>query len=83
MPGMQILEMLFVLAILIIIFGSIFGFPLALTRMKQRGREQEAVDQSIRDEMSARLNELEERVKVLERIVTDDRSELRRQFREL
>ncbi|HEY5568239.1 MAG TPA: hypothetical protein VIM81_13490 [Gammaproteobacteria bacterium] len=80
---MQILEMLFVLAILTIIFGSIFGFPLALTRMKQRGREKEAIDQSVRDEMSARLAELEDRVKVLERIVTDERSELHRQFREL
>jgi hypothetical protein len=80
---MQVLEMLFVLAILTIIFGSIFGFPLALTRMKQRGREKEAIDQSIRDEMSARLAELEDRVKVLERIVTDERSELHRQFREL
>jgi len=80
---MQVLEMLFVLAILTIIFGSIFGFPLALTRMKQRGREKEAIDQSVRDEMSARLAELEDRVKVLERIVTDERSELHRQFREL
>jgi hypothetical protein len=80
---MQVLEMLFVLAILTINFGSIFGFPLALTRMKQRGREKEAMDQSIRDEMSARLAELEDRVKVLERIVTDERSELHRQFREL
>jgi hypothetical protein len=80
---MQVLEMLFVLAILTIIFGSIFGFPLALTRMKQRGREKEAIGQSIRDEMSARLAELEDRVKVLERIVTDERSELHRQFREL
>lgn len=80
---MQILEMLFVLGVLIIIFGSIFGFPLALTRMRQKGREKDAIDQSIRDEMTTRLAELEERVKVLERIVTDERSELRRQFRDL
>jgi hypothetical protein len=33
--------------------------------------------------MTARLAELEERVRVLERIVTDERTELRRQFKEL
>ena len=80
---MQILEGLFVLAILAIIFGSIFGFPLAMARLKQKERERQAIDRSARDEMSARLAELEERVRVLERIVTDDRTELRRQFREL
>jgi hypothetical protein len=51
--------------------------------MRQKGREKDAIDQSIRDEMTTRLAELEERVKVLERIVTDERSELRRQFRDL
>ena len=33
--------------------------------------------------MESRLSNLEERVRVLERIVTDDRSDLRRQFRDL
>lgn len=80
---MQILEGLFVLAILAIIFGSIFGFPLAMTRMKQKERERQGIDRTAREEMAGRLAELEERVRVLERIVTDDRADLRRQFREL
>jgi Tfp pilus assembly protein FimT len=80
--GMQIVEMIFTLAILAIIFGSIFGFPVLKARMMQKGRDREGGDE-LRGEMTARLAELEERVKVLERIVTDERAELRRQFREL
>jgi membrane protein implicated in regulation of membrane protease activity len=34
-------------------------------------------------DVARQLADLEERVRVLERIVTDDRSELKRQFREL
>jgi hypothetical protein len=35
------------------------------------------------DALESRLSNLEERVGVLERIVTDDKSDLRRQFRDL
>jgi hypothetical protein len=38
---------------------------------------------AINAEVARQLADLEERVRVLERIVTDDRSELKRQFREL
>jgi hypothetical protein len=34
-------------------------------------------------ELARQIADLEERVRVLERIVTDDRSDLRRQFKEL
>jgi cell division protein FtsB len=81
--GMQIIEMIFTLAILAIIFGSIFGFPLALARLKHKAKEREVVDESEHAEMTTRLTQLEERIQVLERIVTDERTELRRQFRDL
>ena len=35
------------------------------------------------EEVTSRLAELEERIQVLERIVTDDRNDLKRQFRDL
>lgn len=81
--GMKIVEMIFTLAILAIIFGSIFGFPVLKARMMHKGRERDGAESELRGEMTARLAELEERVKVLERIVTDERVELRRQFKEL
>jgi hypothetical protein len=51
--------------------------------MMQKGREREGAEDELRGEMTNRLAELEERVRVLERIVTDERAELRRQFKEL
>ncbi|HEY7672269.1 MAG TPA: hypothetical protein VIC71_08625 [Gammaproteobacteria bacterium] len=81
--GFKIVEMIFTLAILAIIFGSIFGFPVLKARMQQKGRERDGLEGELRGEMTTRLAELEERVRVLERIVTDERAELRRQFKEL
>ena len=40
-------------------------------------------DDAVNAELLARLNEVEERVRVLERIVTDDRYDLKRQFEDL
>ena len=44
-----------------------------------------AVDQppEVNTDLARQIADLEERVRVLERIVTDDRSDLKRQFREL
>ena len=44
-----------------------------------------AVDQppEVNADLARQIADLEERVRVLERIVTDDRSDLQRQFREL
>jgi len=44
-----------------------------------------AVDQApeVNADLARQIADLEERVRVLERIVTDDRSDLKRQFREL
>jgi DnaJ-domain-containing protein 1 len=74
--------MLFVLAILVIIFGS----PLLGKRRRQRQERRNEGDRSVDSEQAAMLEQiarLEERVKVLERIVTDDPNDLRRQFRAL
>jgi len=81
--GFRIVEMVFTLAILAIIFGSIFGFPVLKAWMTQKQKDRDGDDDAVRGDMTARLAELEERVRVLERIVTDERTELRRQFKEL
>ena len=53
-------------------------------RRSRRAAEQETeARQEVEAELLEQLARLEERVKVLERIVTDDPNELRRQFREL
>lgn len=72
----------------------VFGFALgALWIIFRRPRHEKRRDRSAHREADARreieaelldqLGRLEERVKVLERIVTDDPNELRRQFRDL
>ena len=40
-------------------------------------------DDSVNTELLARLNQVEERVRVLERIVTDERYDLKQQFKDL
>jgi hypothetical protein len=40
-------------------------------------------DDSVNVELMERLNQVEERVRVLERIVTDERYELKQQFKDL
>ena len=74
----------------------ILGFTLAALwiifrqprhREQRRSRDQRAAEAAAEREASAevleKLARLEERIKVLERIVTDDPQELRRQFRDL
>jgi hypothetical protein len=71
--------MIFVLAILAIVFG----FPFAAIRTGRRAKERNAFNESANEELTSRLAQIEERVQVLERIVTDDRADLRRQFKDL
>lgn len=71
----------------------IFGFLLAALWIifrrpgrYRRRRDWEAEEAAVREanaEMRAELDRLEDRIQVLERIVTDDREDLRRQFRDL
>lgn len=79
--------MLFAFGIMYIIFGSIFGrLPGMRHSSRKERREREAALETVeRDnaELIEQLSDLEERIKVLERIVTDDSQDLRRQFRDL
>lgn len=85
--GNNLMGMLFSLAVLYIIFGSIFGRLPGFRRSGRRerreshARQEEAERQN--EELLEQLAQLEERVKVLERIITDDQNDLRRQFRDL
>lgn len=66
----------FVLAIIIISFV----FQLIKTRMSQRDN---SASQRENEEYQIKLSDLERRIRVLERIVTDDSENLKRQFRDL
>jgi len=72
---MQAIE--FVLPILALIFVY------KLIRLVIVQRNQPRRDDSVNAELLARLNEVEERVRVLERIMTDERYDLKRQFEDL
>jgi hypothetical protein len=70
----------FVLAILFIVFA----YKLISQRMNHKNlRELRGTDDADRVAWQQRLDELEERVKVLERIVTDDKYDLKRQIEQL
>jgi len=75
----DLMDKLFVLAILVIIFG----WPWLIVMSKRRSKKQERSEDGARSELLDSLARLEERIQVLERIVTDDKSDLSRQFREL
>jgi len=79
----EIAQMFFVLAILAIIFGSICGWFPPGRHSKRERRDRAELEESLRTQMSERLAQIEDRIRVLERIVTDERIELRRQFRDL
>jgi cell division protein FtsB len=66
----------FVIAIIVVVFG----YKLIAQRMHQRHVRN---DDTERVAWQQQLEQLEERVKVLERIVTDDKYDLKRQFDEL
>jgi hypothetical protein len=59
-----------------------FGYKLISGYMNSRART-EAIEGPDRAELLKRLADLVELVRVLERIVTDDRSDLKRQFKDL
>jgi len=61
----------FVLAIVIVVMCA----QLAKTYLKQRGRRPESNDEL--EQTLAKIDELEERIKVLERIVTEKRYDLK------
>lgn len=80
------LEALFGMVFTLLFFCIIFGFVLLMRRSRMRERhmefrrgESDAAQAALLDQ----LNRLEERIRVLERIVTDEKSDLRREFRDL
>jgi hypothetical protein len=70
----------FVIAILIVVFT----YKLVTLRMHQRNLQNlRGTDDADRLAWQEQLDQLEERVKVLERIVTDDKYDLKRQIEAL
>ena len=70
----------FVIAILIVVFT----YKLVTLRMHQRNLQNlRGTDDADRLAWQQQLDQLEERVKVLERIVTDDKYDLKRQIEAL
>ncbi len=65
----------------IVIIVLSFGYKLLDGWLKNRPRE--TADDPVRSELLKRLEEVEERVRVLERIVTDERFDLKQQFKDL
>lgn len=54
-----------------------------LVKIVVRQRHVRRPDDNVNAELSQRLRQLEERVRVLERIVTDERFDLKQQFKDL
>ena len=67
----------FILAIIAISYGY------KLLELRMRQGEPRNSDNATRSEISEQFARLEERVRVLERIVTDSNADLKRQFRDL
>jgi hypothetical protein len=72
----------FEFVIVIVVLSFIYRLiSLLLQRKDTRRSSEQASDEALA--MQRRLNEVEERVRVLERIVTDERYDLRQQFKDL
>lgn len=72
----------FEFVIIIIVLSMIGSAIRAHYRSKELRRSREAEQTEARETLD-RLSKLEERIRVLERIVTDDRYELRQRFKDL
>ena len=73
---MQVFEFALAMVFLVMAFKLI---RLAIVHNKLPRREVDAVNRDLLE----RLNQVEERVRVLERIVTDERYDLKQQFKDL
>jgi hypothetical protein len=72
---MQVFEFALAMVALVLIFKLI---RVAITHQKTTRR-----DDNVNAELVERLNQVEERVRVLEKIVTDERYDLKQQFKDL
>lgn len=59
-----------------------FVYKLVSAWIRSRA-QQRRTDESVNSDLLQRLGQLEERVRVLERIVTDERFDLKQQFKDL
>lgn len=66
----------------IAIVALVLVYNLLKTLFRQRHMRR-APDDGVNAELAKRLGEVEERVRVLERIVTDERFDLKQQFKDL
>jgi hypothetical protein len=73
----------FEFVIVIIILSFIYKLLAAFMRSREYRRSNDESANESASLMQQRLEQLEERVRVLERIVTDDRFELKQQFKDL
>jgi hypothetical protein len=69
----------FILAII----ALVLVFKLVRTVMLHKSANLSGRDDTLNAELVERLHQVEERVRVLERIVTDERTDLKQQFRDL
>jgi hypothetical protein len=67
----------------IVIIALSFGYKLLAAWMRSREQSRRSTDESVNSDLLQRLAHLEERVRVLERIVTDERFDLKQQFKDL
>ena len=67
----------------IAIIAITFMYKLIDNRLKHRDTARESTDDGMNAELLQRLAQVEERVRVLERIVTDDKYDLKQQFKDL
>ena len=66
------------------LLGIIFAYKLITIYLEQRSSNESAsAERKLNDDVAERLTDLENRVQVLERIVTDQRSKLRKEFEDL
>ena len=67
---------------LIVVIALSFGYKLIVAWMRTRALSRPS-DEPANAALLERLSQLEERVRVLERIVTDERFDLKQQFKDL
>ena len=70
----------FEMVVIIVVIGSVAGLMREIIRAK---RSAGTASHETLDEALDRIDDLEERVRVLERVVTDDRFDLKRQIDDL
>lgn len=69
----------FVIAVLFLSFA----YRLIVTLLQRKNQRSDAAAEAVNAELRQRLEQMEERVRVLERIVTDERFDLKQQFKDL